>query len=233
MRFSSFALIPFLGLYLSFACSPLLAVEHPDGSFATPDNGNSGYVSFKHIDNTNAGDYPYGVYILETDFCDVDTLTYCVTDCSGLLEQGTATLASIPTSDIAVSSLVFNAVGVDLTDLTSNFCAVLDGAGNVWAIDRDLPTLSNITTANSLDRIIPCEDSDIFSPETGCQQPPRPEISISGGFIQLDSTFGWTPHEDHCSIIAHLGRMVADGVGNRLFICTTSGWTFTSLTPLP
>ena len=162
--------------------------------------------------------------------------TSCVTDCTGVTQLGAATLTSIPTSDIPVTSLVFDAVRAPfLVDSTSNFCAVLDGYGNVWAIDRDLPTGSKITTANSSVRIHPCVASDVFSPETGCLPPsPRPDISIKRGYIKLDTT-SVAPNDYYCtaSTPEHYGRMVVDALTDVLYICTASGWTTTSLTPVP
>jgi hypothetical protein len=104
--------------------------------------------------------------------------------------------------------------------------SILKTRFNRFAIDRDLPTLSTITTANSPSRIIPCESSDIFSPQTGCQQPPRPQISIEDGFIKLDTTDGNAPNADYCSETAHNGRMVFDDVNDRLYICTATGWIY-------
>ena len=233
MNTKTLAFTLLLSLSLILAHTAAFGVEHPDGSFATPDDGDSEFISFKHIDNTNPDDYPYGVFLNNLDGCAVFTDTYCSTNCGGVAQWGTATLTSVPTSDIAVTALVFNTAGTDLVDATSRFCAVLDGAGNVWAIDRDLPALPNITTANSSVRVHPCDDSGVFSPETGCLPPlPRFEISINHGFIKLDTT-SVAPNDYYCSQPAHYGRMVVDAASDTLYICTASGWTTTSLTPVP
>ena len=230
MKATSPALSFLLSSSLILTCSTALGVEHPDGSFATPDDGDSVWVSFKHLDNTNDDDYPYGAFQLSSTACPPSGATSCVTECGGISQKGAATLTSVPTSDIPVTDLVFNTEGVHLNDSTSNFCAVLDGAGNVWAIDRDLPTLPNITNANASSRIIPCKISDIFSPNSGCRPPAVFSIE---GFVKLDTTEGSAPADGLCSETGHNGRMVVDDINDLLYVCTGSGWKVTSLIPPP
>ena len=79
MTIKSIALTLLLGLSLICACTAAFGVEHPDGTFATPDDGDSLYVSFKHINNTSSSDYPYGYFEISNAECSVYDDTDCVT----------------------------------------------------------------------------------------------------------------------------------------------------------
>lgn len=52
----------------------------------------------------------------------------------------------------------------------------------------------------------------------------KPQISIVGGFIKLDTTNGNEPSASDCSNDEHDGRMVFDDVNGILHICSDAGW---------
>jgi len=52
----------------------------------------------------------------------------------------------------------------------------------------------------------------------------KPQISVNGGFIKLDTTHGSAPDTTDCENVTHDGRMVFDEVNEVLYICSPSGW---------
>lgn len=60
--------------------------------------------------------------------------------------------------------------------------------------------------------------------------PPKPQISINGGYIKLDINIGVPPPDSDCTLSEHAGRMVYDPVGKILYICDT-GWSTFSPSP--
>ncbi|MCG8429423.1 MAG: hypothetical protein MI754_18895 [Chromatiales bacterium] len=54
--------------------------------------------------------------------------------------------------------------------------------------------------------------------------PDKPQISVNGGFIKLDTTNGYYPNNQDCIAATHYGRMVFDEVNNTLYACGKSGW---------
>lgn len=82
--------------------------------------------------------------------------------------------------------------------------------------------------------IFPCLSTDAFDPSIGCYEGPKPTaISVKDSYIKLD-TIDTPPSTDiDCDgDVSHEGRMVVDSAHDKLYICTESGWTSTTLTPL-
>ncbi len=52
----------------------------------------------------------------------------------------------------------------------------------------------------------------------------KPEISVKGGYFNLDVTTGNMPPLSDCSTTEHMGRMVLDEVSEVLYLCAQSGW---------
>ncbi|HEV7375418.1 MAG TPA: hypothetical protein VGN95_11915 [Pyrinomonadaceae bacterium] len=58
---------------------------------------------------------------------------------------------------------------------------------------------------------------------------PQSALQVSG-YVQLDLTSGAPPAVD-CDAVAEYGRMKVDATGNKLYVCTSTGWKSTILTP--
>jgi hypothetical protein len=67
--------------------------------------------------------------------------------------------------------------------------------------------------------------STFFYQNSGSIDPvSKPQISVKGGFIKLDTIGGMLPSNDDCSSSDHYGRQVYDEIYGRLYICSQSGW---------
>lgn len=66
---------------------------------------------------------------------------------------------------------------------------------------------------------------DYFRYTISSSAPSKPEISVSGGFIKMDTTNGNQPDFIDCSTQEHYGRTVIDDVAEILYICTQNGWS--------
>jgi hypothetical protein len=58
---------------------------------------------------------------------------------------------------------------------------------------------------------------------------PQSALQVNG-YIQLALTSGAPPAAD-CDEAAEYGRMKVDANSNKLFVCTSTGWKSTTLTP--
>jgi hypothetical protein len=52
----------------------------------------------------------------------------------------------------------------------------------------------------------------------------KPEISVRGGYIKLDTTTENPPPNEDCQLTSHVGRMVYYDGSQLLFLCSSSGW---------
>jgi hypothetical protein len=58
---------------------------------------------------------------------------------------------------------------------------------------------------------------------------PQSALQVNG-YVQLALTAGAPPAVD-CDNVAEYGRMKVDATGNKLYVCTSTGWKSTTLVP--
>ena len=92
--------------------------------------------------------------------------------------------------------------------------------GKAWAVKY----VNGLIPTNDGASIVRCEGTDVFHADYGCDAALPSQISIDGGYMQVDTTDGNTPFGGDCAETAHNGRMVIDDVNNLLYICTANGW---------
>lgn len=104
-------------------------------------------------------------------------------------------------------------------------------SSHFWAVKANADCTGVATPETT--GLVPCRLTDAFDAVTGCvgRTTNQTGISVKGSYIQLETTTA--PPTEHCVDITHHGRMVVDSEYDLLYICTQSGWTTTSLTPVP
>ena len=104
-----------------------------------------------------------------------------------------------------------------------------DSVGYYWAVLAE-PDCLFLDAPETL-ILMPCRASDAFDPDTGCATVNPPVISVEDGYKKMGS--GRAPPPTDCSDDTHTGRMFVDGVNQRLYTCTHSGWTSTDVAAKP